>query len=98
MGRCIPAENALHRWGPLWEILGFSQLKCRGFVDGGSIAAGGGIDCFDNYGRAGGGYTSRVFITTHYYKFERRHISDKEADILSDLLLGTTLTQQETNK
>lgn len=96
MGSKITAENALQRWGPLWEILGFSQLQCCSpHVVEGNISTNRRADCYDN--SYAGEFVERVFISTHHNKSARTWIRPKEADVLSDLLLGTSLTQQETN-
>lgn len=89
----------IKRWGGLWTALGAPNVRAdiaptwAGLSN--AYIFSGIKDCavFD-YGTPSRG----VSIQPDRYLGEAFCISAEEADVLQQLLLGTTLTQQETNK
>ena len=86
----------IKRWGRLWTALGAPNLYVG--VEGArnNVYIYSGIHTcavFDCYSPSRG-----VSIQPDQFLNRALRISAEEADVLQQLLLGTTLTQQETNK
>lgn len=85
----------IKRWGALWHALGAPNLRpgTEGPSNAYIFSGIKGFAVFDCNAPSRG-----VSIQPDRFLGEAFSISAEEADVLQQLLLGTTLTQQETNK
>lgn len=82
------AEEALQRWGELWEVLGFRKINTSGVVvRAGLIDAEPGA-LYLVYPQNNGSLNGRQTVRTIPRIDEYGPITPEEADVLSALLLG----------
>lgn len=90
---------AMKRWGKLWDVLGFQNVRSSNMIE--VLFTPKGADtipryCFD-VRRVDGVVSHWVAVAPTPKRDDRNFICPNEADILSDLLLGTNLANDKTH-
>lgn len=92
---------AMKRWGKLWDVLGFQNVRPCNVIEIEVLFSLKVVDivpryCFDER-RVNGVAGYWVAVAPTLKPDDRNFITPHEADILSDLLLGTNLANDKTS-
>lgn len=82
------AEEALRRWGKLWEVLGFRNINTGGVVVRAALIDAEPDKLYSVYPQNNGSLNERQIVRTIPRIDKYGPITPEEADVLSALLLG----------